>query len=57
MKKSHKEIVKRIVQAEIDFNKKVLTDNGHTRHHPLNLLVDIMGIQRAHENAPERNRL
>lgn len=56
MKTSHKETVKRIVQAEIDFNKKVLTDNGHTRHHPLNLLVDIMGIQRAHENAPERNR-
>lgn len=57
MKTSRKEMVKRIVQAEIDFNKKVLTDNGHTRHHPLNLLVDIMGIQRAQENAPERNRL
>lgn len=56
MKKSHKEMAKRIVQAEIDFNKKVLTDNGHTRHHPLNLLVDIMGIQRAQENSPERNR-
>jgi len=57
MAKNIKELARQTAQAEIEFNKQVLSENGHKEHQPLNLLVDIMGIQHAHENATERNRL
>lgn len=56
MAKNIKERARQTAQVEIEFNKRVLLEHGHKEYHPLNLLVDIMGIQRAHENAPERNR-
>ena len=43
-----------VAQAEIDFNRKVLADNGYTNNSPMNLLCDIIGIQRAYKNMPER---
>ena len=50
------EKARRIVETEYEFQKRVLQENGHSTHEPLNLLVDIAGFQRAFDNMPERNK-
>lgn len=44
------------INAQIEMNKQTLRDNGHATHSPQNLLVDIMGIQRAYETLEDRLR-
>ena len=49
------EKARRIVETEYEFQKRVLQENGHSTHEPLNLLVDFAGFQRAYDNMPIRN--